>query len=108
MGDKLAELNYRSLIGASAVVVLSSESSDAKTWLAAGQTAQSIFLRLEDYGAAASIFVAAVEMSELNNGLKKAAKIKGTQKPQFLFCIGKPLWPKVYSPRESLKSKLIH
>jgi hypothetical protein len=107
IGAKLAELNHRSLIGASAIVILSSESSEPKVWLAAGQAAQSIFLRLEDYGAAASIFVAAVETSELNGELKKAANIKGAQKPQFLFCIGNPLWPKVYSPRESLKSKLI-
>ncbi|MEX1059033.1 MAG: hypothetical protein WEC17_01225, partial [Candidatus Saccharimonadales bacterium] len=107
IGPKLAELNYRSFVSASAVVVLSAEKEEPQSWLAIGQAAQEIFLHLEPQGGAASIYVAAVEMGDLSQSVKETTEIRGKQKPQFLFCIGKPIWPKVYSPRESLKSKLI-
>jgi hypothetical protein len=107
IGPKLAELNRRSFMSASATVVLAAEKDDPKTWLAIGQAAQEIFLKLESLGAAASIYVAAIEMGNLHQAVKETIGLKGKDKPQFLFCIGKPLWPKVYTPRESLKSKLI-
>jgi hypothetical protein len=107
IGPKLAEINYRSFISASAAVVFSATKEEPRTWLAVGQAAQEVFLRLESQGAAASIYVAAVEMGNLSRSIKEAVEIKGKDKPQFLFCIGKPIWPKVYSPRETLKSKLI-
>ena len=107
IGPKLAKLNYQSFVTASAVVVLSADKEEPKIWLEAGQIAQEIFLRLESEKAAASIYVAAVEMGNLNQSVKRVAGIKGKPSPQFLFCIGKPLWPKVYTPREALKHKLI-
>ena len=107
IGPKLAKLNYQSFVTSSAVVVLSADKEEPKIWLEAGQIAQEIFLRLESEKAAASIYVAAVEMGNLNQSVKRVAGIKGKPSPQFLFCIGKPLWPKVYTPREALKHKLI-
>jgi hypothetical protein len=107
IGPKLAELNYRSFVTASAAVVFTAEKEEPKTWLAIGQAAEEIFLKLESLEAAASIYVAAIEMGDLNQSVKNVLGIKAKDEPQFLFCIGKPLWPKVYSPRESLKSKLI-
>jgi hypothetical protein len=107
LGKKLANLNYQSFVTASAVVVISADREEPKIWLSIGQATQEIFLHLESRGATASIYVAAVEMGELAESVKKVADLTGKLKPQFLFCIGKPVWPKVYSPREPLKSKLI-
>lgn len=107
IGPKLAELNYRSFMSASAAVVFAAEKEQPQTWLAIGKAAQEMFLKLETQGAAASIYVAAVEMGDLSHSVGEVLSLKDKEKPQFLFCIGKPIWPKVYSPRESLKSKLI-
>ncbi|HEY5550137.1 MAG TPA: ThiF family adenylyltransferase [Candidatus Saccharimonadales bacterium] len=108
IGKKLAELNYRSFISSSAAVIFTAEKEEPETWLTIGQAAQEILLHIESHGAAASIYVAAVEMGNLSQSVKEVLGIRGKTKPQFLFCIGKPIWPKVYSPREPLKSKLIY
>lgn len=107
IGPKLAMLNYKSFITAPAVVILASRKEDPRTWLKIGQTAQEIFLKMEQSGLVCSIFVAAVETSSLQPKLKKLAGIKNDAKPQFLFCVGQPVLPKVYSPRESVKSKML-
>ncbi|OGL34999.1 hypothetical protein A3F38_02865 [Candidatus Saccharibacteria bacterium RIFCSPHIGHO2_12_FULL_48_21] len=107
IGEKLAKLNYQSFVGASGVVVVSASESNPKVWLSVGQASQEIFLALEKMGAVASIYVAAVEMGNLEKSVSKIIKLHANQKPQFLFCIGRPIWPKVYSPREQLRSKLI-
>lgn len=106
LGVKLADLNYKSFVQASAVVVLTTEKEDPKTWLAVGQVAQQIFLNVETAGYVYSVFVASIEIKPLNPRLKTLAGLAKNEQPQFLFCLGAPVLPKVYSPRESVKSKL--
>lgn len=107
IGPKLAKLNYQSFVSASAVAILASEQDDEVAWINAGQTAQEIFLNMELVGLACSIFVAAIETKGLRPKINEITDINPKLYPQFLFCIGKPGLPKVYSPRESVKSKTI-
>lgn len=107
LGAKLATLNYKSFVQASAIVVLAAEEENPKIWLKVGQVAQQIFLNIETAGYVYSVFVASIEMPPLTSRLKKIAGLGKDLNPQFLFCLGAPVLPKVYSPRESVNRKLI-
>jgi hypothetical protein len=106
IGQKLAGLNYKSFTSSTGVVVISCEPKKTK-WVSIGRSMQRIILYLESLGISSSIYVAATENRVLNSKVKKMLNIKGSRQPQFLFCIGKPVLPKVYSPREDAKTKLI-
>lgn len=106
IGEKLAGLNYKSFITADSVVVITAAKEDPVTWIEVGRRAQAIFLSVNRDGGSTSIYVAAVETPGLDKRLGEALGLSPNQKPQFLFCIGKPLLPKVYSPRESVRRKL--
>lgn len=107
IGKKLAALNYKSFVSSSGVVIFSSKKENPLIWLKIGSLAQEIFLSLEKKGVSASIFVAAIEMGEFNKTVANILNAPSELRPQFLFCIGKPILPKLYSPRESVQSKLI-
>lgn len=107
IGDKLAQLNYKSFVTSSGVVVISATKDDKVTWLKIGRSAQEVMIYLESKGICCSIFVAAIENEELNQKIKQAIGLKDGLKPQFLFCLGAPTLPKVYSPREAIETKFV-
>lgn len=108
IGAKLAELNHKSFITASAVMVLATRGDKPRQWLEVGQQAQRFFLKTEKAGLACSIYVAAIETKQLRPKVSRLVNLSFGWQPQFLFCIGRPLLPKVYSPRESVKLKLLN
>lgn len=108
MGKKLAALNHKSFVQASAVAVLTATDPSPKTWLEVGRSFERMSLTLVQQGLASSIFVAAVESPKLSIKLSETLGLTGQEQPQFLFVIGKPVLPLVYSPRETVESKLIH
>jgi hypothetical protein len=107
IGDKLAGLNYNSFITSSAVTIISSSKNSPSDWLEVGRIAQACFIELENNGFAYSIYVAAIEMNLLTEQEKKTITQNNNQKPQFLFCIGKAVLPRVVTPRLPLAKKLI-
>lgn len=67
IGAKLGALNMRSLRTSQGVVVLTSESDDARSWINAGRALAELSLRLHADGIKTSIYAAAIEIGELRD-----------------------------------------
>lgn len=106
IGSKVSELNYKSFMSTQAVCVLATKEDNVQTWVEVGMLAEKLMLSLYSCGYRTSIFVAAIEIGDLRNDLKRALSID--LNPQFLFCIGMMDTSDFrYTPRHSPVEKLL-
>jgi hypothetical protein len=104
MGKFLGKLNLKSLSSAPMIVILSSPNKK-ESWISIGQCAERIMLYLQSQKLQTSIYVGSIEMGEL---YKKVQKLTGgTDRPQFVFAVGKIPGIHRITPRHNLHAKLI-
>ncbi len=105
MSPLLAKLNYKSMLSAPFICILSSEESNPSIWLEVGRLAERYMLHLNSQGIGTSIFVASIEMGDL---YKKVQEVIGDNLiPQFLFCAGYMKDVQKHSPRHDINQKIL-
>ncbi|MBI2591062.1 MAG: hypothetical protein HYW34_00045 [Candidatus Brennerbacteria bacterium] len=106
IGKKLGWLNYKSLISAPLICLISSKENSPLLWLKTGRLAERLMLEFYSFNIKTSVFVAALEMGELYKEVQKVIGIDYV--PQFLFAAGyMDFSPKKMTPRVSAESKII-
>ncbi len=105
IGDFLAKKNYVSLSSAPLIAVITSKNENPSIWLKVGRLAERLMLEFQSAGWQTSIFVAAIEMSDLYREVQKI--IPTDNLPQFLFAVGKVDSLHKQTPRHALEEKII-
>lgn len=105
IGQKLARLNYRSMVSAPAVFVIDADKDEPNSWVEVGRLAQRVFLELTAADMRASVFVAAVEIDDLYQQVKAISGSVG--RPQYLFCGGFIHTPQRPTPRRPLEEVIL-
>lgn len=106
IGEKLGWLNYKSMVSAPLVCLISAKENSPLFWLQTGRLAERLMLEFNSLGIKTSVFVASLEMGEL---YKEVQKIIGIDYiPQFLFCAGYMNFiPKKMTLRVAVENKII-
>jgi len=106
IGNKLADLNKRSIKSAPLVCVISAEEIERPLiWIKTGRLVERLMLEFNKEGYNTSIFVASIEMGDV---YKKVQQVIDTQKrPQFIFVVGKVDSLHRPTDRFSVESKII-
>lgn len=105
LGRTLSKINYKSMISAPLVCVVSAQKNDPLVWLRVGQLVQRLMLELNVAGLKTSIFVAAIEMGDLYKQVQKV--LRTNYIPQFLFCAGYMSGRQRYTLRYPVEKKLL-
>jgi len=106
LGKKLSQLNLVSVRSAPLICVISSDQETPDSWLRIGRLAERLMLEFNAAGVNTSIFVAAVEMGELQQQVKQIVETE--KKPQFIFCAGYLPGHHRHTARFAVANKLIN
>src|SRR3989344_4222807 len=105
IGNRLGELNARSIRSAHVACVIGTKENTHYSWLITGRLAERFMLECTAKGMVTSIFVAAIEIWGFTNNIRE---LIGTDfSPQFLFCMGYMANPSRPTPRYSVEQKCI-
>ncbi len=104
IGSILSGLNYRSLVSAPAIVIVSAKEESPESWFAVGRLSERLMLECTAQGIKNSIFVAAIEMGNVK---EVQAITKSTMKPQFLLVAGYMDQQQAPTPRHELAKKIL-
>lgn len=103
LGTILSKLNYKSVLSAPLICVMSSE-DNVMSWINVGRIAERIMLNAYLNELKTAIFVAAIESKDLRNKLRNLIDIQSL--PQFLICVGYMDINPIHTPRHSVESKI--
>lgn len=106
LGKILSYLNYKSIVSAPLIVVISAKENSPRKWLEVGRIGERLMLSSTALGLKNSIFVAAIEMGQLSQTLQKLILAEDFT-PQFLFAAGFMATYQKQSPRRPLKDVLL-
>ena len=104
MGKFLGKLNLKSLASAQLVVVLTGP-NNKEAWIYTGMCAERLMLTIQSYKLQTSIYVGSIEMGDLYKKVKEL--VGGSDRPQFIFAVGKIPGIHRVTPRHSLELKII-
>jgi hypothetical protein len=105
IGAKLGQLNERSIASAPLITVITAKDDSPRSWINVGMLAERLFIELYARNYQTSIFVSTIEMGELYKDLQKI--VATTDRPQFLFVVGKVDSLHTPTPRHDLEKKII-
>lgn len=106
LGKILSYLNYKSIVSAPVIIVISARENSPRKWLEVGRIGERLMLSSTSLGLKNSIFVAAVEMGQLSQALQKLILTENFT-PQFLFAAGFMDTKQKSSPRRPLEDVLL-
>lgn len=101
----LAPLNYKSILTASAVAVVTSKNNNHLAWFNVGRLAQRIMLKAWTLGYKCSIYIASVEIGDRYKIVQSLCHTD--ERPEFVFCVGKMNYSQKEVPRHPAENKLI-
>lgn len=105
IGKRVGFLNFKSISSAPLISIIGGKENSPREWLDVGQLAQRIILEAWSAGLRTSIFVAAIEVSDLYKEVKRVAGMNSV--PQLLVAIGYMKFQHRLTPRHSIDEKII-
>lgn len=82
----LAKLNFKSVVSAGVVCIVTTKYWNKKSWIEAGQISERIILEGQSRKISSSVYVAATEFEDTTKKIQ--TMLKTDEKPVFLFCMG--------------------
>lgn len=101
----LAKLNYKSIVSASAVCVITTKQWDKKSWIEAGRIAERIILHGQSRKISSSVYVAATEFEDTSKKIQ--IMLNTDERPAFFFCMGYMKKKYKHAQRLTAKQKII-
>jgi len=106
ISNSISYLNYKSIASLSSICIISSSKDSETIWLEVGRFAQRILLHTTTVNIDTYISVAAIDVNFYANKIKKILHTDKT--PHFLIGLGYGYFPKVFSNRHSLETKILN